>query len=652
MAQFTVRLWDRNNLPIVTTLRLRPLRYAWSDMGGPETAEIGLEGSPADLVGALRWLGGSVRIVGADGMPVWWGIVHEASFVADGMEYGLSMDGMANRVAVIYASNGLSAITDWEEDTRSTDLYGDVELIHSLGNATPAQAEAAAASILAQKAWPRRLVRVAQGSSAGGRLLCVGKYTAMGWRYYANSIGRVAFEGEKEGEAIMGWGFADSQLVGFHGKVKRICQLSCAMTGLRVDDKIVVSGSTSNNGTFTVVEEPTVDDQVIYDGASGVYFEVTDDIKDTNDLLDQFTVGEMFRLENTASNDGFWFWRTVGPDACTVRPNTVANEAVGSDTKLTQGNSVKVAETVTQEGPNLGVKYVTILAHGQKVDQSFTVNDGGTWTVGEVAVWVRRMGSPGDSLKVEICADSAGAPGTVLDSATVLGSSLTTRSTKLQVMLNRTATLSTGTYHLVVSRTGAASATDYYLLSVDEEAGYSGGVLRLYTGSAWATRTVDADLHFEVWGHRETTAIIAEIATAYIGGASIRTAAGVYDRMYRAGTKTALDEVERLLAAGTSSGARLLAMVSADDILIVEQAPATAAARWRNGRFTNVQGQPLARGLLPVGQWVALDTPIDDDRAPFSPLWLARCEYDVAGDTITPGFADLSVWQVGELDEG
>ena len=655
MAQFSVRLTDRSNLPIATPLRLRPLRYAWSDAGGPDTAEIGLDGMHGDLIGALRWLGGNVRIIGEDGVPVWWGIVVEASAVVDGMEFGLTLDGMANRVAVIYASNGTSAITDWEEDTRSTDLYGDIELIHSLGNATPDQAEAAAASILAAKAWPRRLVRAATGANGSGRLLCIGKYTAMAWRYYANAVGRVVFEGEKEGEALLGWGFASSQFVGFHAKVKRICQLSCAMTGLRVDDKIVVSGSTSNNGTFTVVEEAGIDEQVIYGGANGVSFEVTDDIKDTNDLLDQFTVGEMFRVENSSSNNGFWFWRTVGPEACTVRPNSIVNEAAegpGGDVLLTQGNSVKVAETLTQEGPVIGVKFVTVTAHGQKLDQSFTVDDGGTWVVGEVAVWVRRVGTPSDSLKVELCADSSGSPGTVLDSATVLGSSLPTRSTKLQVLLNRTATLNNGTYHLVVSRTGAASSTDYYLLSVDEEAGYSGGVLRLWTGSTWVVRTVDADLHFEVWGHRETTAIIDEIASAYIGDASIRTVSGIYDRMYRAGTKTALDEVERLLAAGTSAGARLLAMVSVDDILIVEEAPTTAAARWRNGRFTNIQGQPLGRGLLPVGQWVALDVPVDDDRAPFSPLWLSRCEYDVAGDTITPGFADISVWQVGDLDEG
>lgn len=655
MAPFTVRLTDRSNLPIATPLRLRPLRYAWADMGGPETAEIALEGMDADLVGALRWLGGNVRIVGEDGTPVWWGIIVEASAVADGMEYGLTLDGMANRVAVIYASNNTAALTAWVEDTRSTDLYGDIELIHSLGNATPAQAEAAAASILAAKAWPRRLVRVATGSNGTGRLLCVGKYTTMGWRYYANSIGRVVFEGEKEGEAILGWGFQSSQYVGFHAKVGRICQLSCAMTGLRVDDKIVVSGSASNNGTFTVTEEPGVLVPVTYYNAAGVYFEVTDDIKDTNDQLDRFTAGEMFRVENSSSNNGFWFWRTVGPEACTVRPNTIANEGpegVGGDVLLTQGNSVKVAEALTQEGPNIGVTFVTVTAHGQKIDQTFTISDGGTWTVGEVTLWVRRVGTPSDSLQVELCADSSGSPGTVLDSTTVLGSSLPTKLTKLRVLLNRTATLNNGTYHIVVSRTGANYNWAYYLLAVDEEAGYAGGALKLYTGSAWASRVVDADLHFEVWGHREITTIISEIATSNIGGASIRTVAGIYDRMYRAGTKTALDEVERLLAAGTSAGARLLAMVSVDNILIVEQAPATAAVRWRNGRFTNLQGQPLARGMLPVGQWVALDVPIDDDRAPFSPLWLARCEYDVAGDTITPGFAEASVWQVGELDEG
>ena len=173
MAQFTVRLTDRSNLPIATPLRLRPVRYGWSDAGGPDTAEIALDGMDADLIGALRWLGGNVRIIGEDGTPVWWGVIVEASVVADGMEYGLTLDGMANRVAVIYASNGTSAITDWEEDTRSTDLYGDIELIHSLGNATPDQAEAAAASILAARAWPRRVVRTATGQAGGGRLLCI-----------------------------------------------------------------------------------------------------------------------------------------------------------------------------------------------------------------------------------------------------------------------------------------------------------------------------------------------------------------------------------------------------------------------------------------------------------------------------------------------
>ena len=95
MAKFSVRLTDRTNLPIATPLRLRPVRYGWSDAGGPDTAEIALDGMDADLVGALRWLGGNVRIIGEDGVPVWWGIIVEASAVADGMEYGLTLDGMA-----------------------------------------------------------------------------------------------------------------------------------------------------------------------------------------------------------------------------------------------------------------------------------------------------------------------------------------------------------------------------------------------------------------------------------------------------------------------------------------------------------------------------------------------------------------------------
>ena len=53
MATFTVRLSDRANVPIVTPLRLRPLRYAWADMGGPETAEIVLENPPRTSIDAI-----------------------------------------------------------------------------------------------------------------------------------------------------------------------------------------------------------------------------------------------------------------------------------------------------------------------------------------------------------------------------------------------------------------------------------------------------------------------------------------------------------------------------------------------------------------------------------------------------------------------
>lgn len=659
---FAVRLADRYGVAVATQLTLIPVRYTWAAVGGPEAAELTVEGADDSYEQVFGMLGGRLTILAPDGTPVWWGLVHEATVTAGGVEYGLSLARMANRIAVLYSveteDGALAAQTAWAEDAGSVAQYGRKELLYSLGTASPEQAQAALGTLLARMAQPRMTVQSARNDGSGATLLCVGYWETLKWRYFAQDAGRVVHLGENETEQLLGWGFTNSQFVGFDDRARRIAQLGAALTGLREGDRITVTGSTSNNGSFTVAEKASVDKPVTYTGEA-IYFDPINDMHDAAERLDQLRAGEMIRIQD-AANAGFWFLKSVSPDHATLHPETIVSEAASVVT-LTQGNSICVAEPLTLERPQPGVKYITIAAHGVKVAQSFALEVyAAPWPVGEVVVNLRRIGSPSDAVKVELCADGGGVPGAVLDAATTAGAILPAKQlAPIAFTLNRTAQLAFGvTYWLVVSRTGAISHQHYYEVGVDADAGYLTGILRLWTGSAWTTRTAPASLNFQVYGHRETTAQIADAVLAvggYLTGVRIRKASGVFTRHSRPGRSTAAAEVEKLLAAGIASGRRLLATVLPDGNVIVDEAPQEALAelRLRGGKIVNRFGHDLAAGHLPVGEWVRFAGPHASPLAAAYPVQVERAEYDVAAGVITPEFAaSASVWDFGAIEQG
>jgi hypothetical protein len=444
MSEWTTLLTTRSNQPVLTQLRFDVRRYAWAEQGGPSVAEIAVDGD--NLTSALDLIGCKVQVLAPDLTACWWGLVEEVAVSEGGSEYAVSLSDMANRISVIYsiASEGgaVTAQTAWAEDQRSIELYGRKELLHSMGTGTPDEAQRTLAQLLAQMSMPRLSVRPGRSGKAGAALHCVGYWQTLDWQYFAQGAGRIVHAGENEVEALLGWGFQSSQLVGFNSRDRRVHQLGALLGALSEGDRISVTGSTSNNGSFTVTEPAQVDKQVVYNSGS-ISFDPSDDMHDGNEWLDQFKAGEMLYVQDSTSNNGFWFVKGVAPDHITLHPETVVAESGGTAT-ITQGNSVQVQEALTLEKPVPGSKFITVQAHGVKMAQSFVVPGAdGAWTAGEVTVYLHRVGNPSDSVKVELCADNgSGGAGTVLDSALVAGSSLPTNSTAVTFGLARTAQLS------------------------------------------------------------------------------------------------------------------------------------------------------------------------------------------------------------------
>lgn len=251
----------------------------------------------------------------------------------------------------------------------------------------------------------------------------------------------------------------------------------------------------------------------------------------------------------------------------------------------------------------------------QRIAQSFTT-DSGAARPAQVQVRVRRYGSPNDSLRAALQADNgSGSPsGLHLASATISGAALaaeaypwTAFSFALPPQL-----LANSSYWLVLSRTGAVSAANYYLLAVDEKLSYPAGTFKTYNGSAWAARSVPADLVFTLSAFWESTDLILEAAGLLLHDpfkrVSVESESGVYLTPASESPQPADRFVQALLELGTERFTALTCTVEPDlGLVFAERPPAQEAETWRLGPGTGLQkpgGLPCLPGELPVGKWL------------------------------------------------
>jgi hypothetical protein len=165
---------------------------------------------------------------------------------------------------------------------------------------------------------------------------------------------------------------------------------------------------------------------------------------------------------------------------------------------------------------------------------------------------------------------------------------------------------------------------------------YARGSLKVqdsYSG-AWGARTPDAQMPFQLLGRTTTTVQLGEMldAAQWVTAVRVRTASGVETGIFRDGEQRLLSEVERLVEMGTSTGGRLVAYLQADRSAVVEgeavEAPTLVLGV--DGRVRTLAGQLMEEGVLPVGQWVAVEGAPAGLEA-LGRFYVQRAEYETEG---------------------
>lgn len=646
MTTFDVRVLDRSDNAVLlpSNVTLLPQRWSSEAVGGPRGAEIALAGSADGMLALANWLGYQVNILAA-GELVWWGQINALSVTADGLTREITLDGVANRIKVLYSERlpGGSLAgqeTAWSEDAASVAAYGKRELVHSAsGSLTETQALALQVRLLAALAQPQKRLRIG-GAQAGGRIVARGYWQRLTDVYYQQFAGLEEFVASSGSPVPVGLGVTSAYLA-FGGKTS--ARLIHQVYGrlLNFADyaglKIVVSGTTTNDGVRTIVGG-TRQSAFSYT-TDTITFDPADDIADSEAGLGLLSDQDVIWISGaaTAANNGAKLVKTTGSAHIEISPGWSGGDivagAAGPDVTILRGNSIEVEEAVVNEKPN-GSTNETITAYGQRIYQTFSLASNVTWTVARIEIRVRKVGSPSDNLRVRLVQDSGGTPGTTLETVTVAPGDISTTTDWLTLSLTNTTAISYGTtYGLLIDRLGAMDAFDYYEVAIVEEGGYSRGALMLYDGSNYQTHA--GDLIFRVLGAQDTALQMSDVileAGTELTAVMVENNSGLSMLQYQAGDETASAIAEALIDQGASAGARMLATVASNrNVRIYTQVAATSKIMvWRGGKLQRAVGGTVAEGWLPVGTWVHMDDlAMTGAWAGLSPMFVERATYQV-----------------------
>lgn len=669
----TVEFADRSFTPLdrPSNLRFTVEPYSMRAVGGPDAAKITVKGHKTAIWRLLQWLRYDVTIRNKNNTPCWWGYIDSVEIEVGALTLSMGLTEMFNRIRIKYsydrAGIQYSAVTNWAQDDFSVTTFGYKEQIRSAGDTPPDSATAKQAALLATIGRPVSAPPAIDGQGnadadqATATLYCKGYIHTLGWRYYEQPAGRVVATTGNESN-VLGWGFSD--VLGFTSGDRRIHSINAYWAGLPAGSRVQISGLGANNGAFTV--DTATSEVALSRTATSIYFDPSDDIQDTASGLGYIRAHEMIRVIGSAGNSGYHRVATVSDSHVTTDTAwgpSIVHEATGPSITIIQGDSIQVLESVTNATPG---STATVVAHGMKIAQKFTLPTSGSWTPGEVLIKLKRVGAASDSVKVGIQADTGGSPsGTYLDYTTVSGADIGTDSNWIVFELGLLTTLTYGTdYWIVVERTGTNSITNYYIIDVDEDTTYGPGTMKVYTGAAWTTRATDANLLFQVWGWQETTdQIVNIVSTSGQFGVSVvvTDASNLNERLYRDGTYRADKEFLDLLERGTSGGTRLLASFwpGTRRLQIYEEptpSEATDLILRSNGRYYWPNGTPLEQGVVPVGRWITLaDVPVEvNSLAKMSPVFFEAAEYDPKTGKVRPTETrgSKSIWSIGGTSPG
>ena len=227
----------------------------------------------------------------------------------------------------------------------------------------------------------------------------------------------------------------------------------------------------------------------------------------------------------------------------------------------------------------------------------------------------RKMNGATDDLQAQLRADAGGEPGIpILASATLPAESVEldhygwARGDFLVPVR-----LAAGQYWLVLGRSNP-NGSGFHRLGADASLGYTTGSALAFDAQAqrWISPGVEADLLFRVWKVENSAEILAKAVMSLedgICGASLEMeGVPLYD--WDGSGKDCLDVAREMLALGSVDGKPLRATVEEGRVLRVSEvlAEETAARLDRAGQLWDLASAPLEEGVLPVGEWVEVES--------------------------------------------
>lgn len=649
-------------------LSLIVTRYDSEEPGGPVSAEIVANGPHDALQDMIGWIGHRVEIYNEHGAPVWWGELVEAVHRYGVFEVGFTLDGLANRIKIEYTTELVGGLlearqTAWAENTRSIARYGAREFVERNSNLSDAAALERQARLLSMLSRPQPVLRVA-GQGYGGVLRCRGQFRSYGWTHYSNPNGLVLYEGSDAVEQPLGLGFSGND-IGFDNEADTILTMGGQAMALADGYKVRITGSASNDGTYTVLGAEN--DPPIEIVSNAISFEASALVRSTGSELSFIRGDDLILISGSSesANNRYAFvdavseWGSGGTEVdLQIGGSPVVTSAAGPSVTVKRANAAALDGSMTRELPGASV---TVLAHGQRIAQSFQIPGGDAWTAASIAIKIARVGNPTGNVTVSLHSNSAGAPGTQLDSASIAASNIPDASNWIRFDLSNTVTLNPGTtYWINIAWSAGPGWANYFTVEVAESADYADGSLLLYDGAAWQTRDPAADLVFRVLGAEETTTQIQDILSAggwQIAGVRVHDASGIETNQYRDGNTTRLAELLALLELGADDGSELQLLITPDRVVHVRKRPMSNPGDELiytvDGRWRMPGGGEAERGVLPVGQWITLGNgpQIADALISLMTIYCRRAEYDATTDTLTPDPALDSVWNIGGISE-
>jgi len=216
------------------------------------------------------------------------------------------------------------------------------------------------------------------------------------------------------------------------------------------------------------------------------------------------------------------------------------------------------------------------LSGSERLAQSF-MTGAEAFALGQIGLRIAMLGAAGDDLRLKICADNAGVPGTELASNLLPNVYLQGGWRWQACLLDAPLALNANTrYWLVLERSGSLDGSRYYEVETDDGRGYPDGECKRWNGSSWVL--LNQDVRFCLLAVTETTELMCAVAQravqgGVLQGVQIWQESDVWIPRWREIEITRKEALEEWLALGCADESLLSALVNADGVLEVFRLP-------------------------------------------------------------------------------